>query len=525
VGTYPLLNAPFATAFTVNSPAALTIAGAGDATLLQPADIGNLFTVSGGADVAFAGFAVDLLRVPFTYGFVTGNTPQGALLQFDATGLYRVDAARYPWLGRAQSVLGYDPEKGRPSAPPNVTDIYALDNPIPLTYVNSTGAAAVVRLEGTQLPPGRWYILRHQVYAYNAFNFFSTRGVRVANVSLLSLGGMGVYTDSVAGGITIDGLSIRKLPGRPMSICADGVHFSNTRGGDVLVTNSLFEGQGDDGINVPTIFQQVGWLRGDGLAFQVQARNEPVPAPPLFAAGAEVNFFNISSMAFLGQGRVASVGANNTVVLDAPVPAGAGLWSLVNNAGMYADSVEVVNNVFRNNRARGALLKSSNVFAAGNVFEGCTIAAAKTETDGCYWYEGHPVSNWTFFNNTVREVNYWSPEQGDVRLDNSVPTIVNGKPDPNRCQAWTDAASFVQHAVNISGNTFVSPWGAPFALVMSTDGVAIEGNVASRGGGAAALTFDWVGQGTARARVGGNTCDGGVCTQSGFNAAAAAAAL
>jgi hypothetical protein len=515
-GTYPLQHAPFATAFNLNSPTSLSIMGAGDATLLQPADIGNLFSVSGGSDVAFQSFSVDLLRVPYTYGLVIENTPQGALLQFDATGLYSINLTRWPWLGRAQSALGYDPEKGRPSAPPNVTDIYALDNPISLVYLSTTGASAVVRVEGTQLPVGRWQILRHQVYAYNAFNLYGTKGVRVQNVSLLSLGGMGVYADGVSGGITIDGLSIRKLPGRPLSICADGVHLSNTRGGRVRITNSVFEGQGDDGINVPTIFQQVGWLRGDGLAFQVQARNQPVPAPPLFAAGAAVNFFNVSSIAPLGQGQVASIGANNTVFLAAPAPAGVGLFSLVNNAGMYADEVEVTHSLFRNNRARGALLKSSNVYAAYNTFDGCSIAAAKTEVDACYWYEGHPVTNWSFIGNIVREVNYWSPDQGDVRIDNAVPTMVNGKPDPNRCIAWTSTESFVQHGVNISGNTFVSPWGAPIAVVQSTDGVVIAGNTVQRGG-AQPLSFDFLGQGTARADVTGNTCGSGQCTQSGFN--------
>ena len=515
-GTYPLQFPAFATVFTLANPSSLTISGVGDATLLQPADIGNVFIVNGGRAITFANFSVDLLRVPFTFGRVTQNTPQGALLQFDATGLYSVDLARFPWLGRAQSVRGYDPQKGRPSAPPNVTDIYALDSPIPLTYVSAAGPAAVVRLEGQQLPEGRWYILRHQVYSYNAFSFFGTDAVAVQGVSLFSLGGMGMYTDSVSGGITVDGLSIRKLPGRPMSICADGVHFSNTRGGPVRVVNSLFEGQGDDGINVPTIFQQVGWLRGDRVAFQVQARNQPIPAPPLFAAGAVVNFFNVTSMAPLGSGVVAAVAPNNTVVLAAPAPAGVGLWALVNNAGMYADGVEVVGNVFRNNRARGALLKSSSVYCASNTFEGCSIAAVKSETDGCYWFEGHPVSNWTLFNNTISEVNYWSPDQGDVRVDNSVPIMVNGKPDPNRCQAWTDAASFVQRTVNISGNTFYSPWGAPAVLLQSTDGVTIVGNTVSRGG-APALSFDLVGQGTARAQVVGNTCGGGPCTQSGFN--------
>ena len=381
-GTYPLPVSYGGTAFTVVGASNFTFAGVGDATLLLLGDIANLFVVRGGSNVTFSSFAVDSVRVPFTLAYSTSDTSQGTLLTFDATGLYAMDFARFPWLNRAQSVLGYDEARGRPSAPPNVTDIYALDKPIGLTYLSSTGPTAVVRLEGAHVLLGQWHILRHQVYSFNALTFYSTINVAVLNVSLFSMGGMGLYTDGVTG-VVVDGFSIRKLPGRPMSICADGMHFSNTRGGTVLIQNSLLEGQGDDGMNIPTIFQQIGRLSGSGLDFQVQARNQPCPAQPLFAAGDTVNFFNISSMAPLGQGVVATLGPNLTVTLTAPVPPGVGLFTLVNNAAQYAGSVVLQNNTFRNNRARGALLKSSNVVASGNTFEGCSLPAAKTETDGC----------------------------------------------------------------------------------------------------------------------------------------------
>jgi hypothetical protein len=404
-GTYALAAPAYATLFAVApAPAqALAFVGRGDATLLQLADIGTLFSVTGGAaGVRFEGFAVDQLRVPFTYGQVTAVNADGSSdVTFDARGLYAIDAARYPWLLRAQSVLSYDPAKSRVAA--NATDIYALDAPLPLAYASSTGAAAVVRVGGARLQLGGFVILRHQVYSFNAFNFYGTRGVAVVDVSLFCVGGMGVFTDS-AHGIAIAGLSIRKLPGRPMSITADGVHFSNTLGGGVSITDSLFEGQGDDGINIPTIFQEIVWVGADGRSFRVQGRGQAPAAPPLAGAGATVNFFNRTDQALLGTGVVARVDANNTVVLAGALPAGAGVYSLINNNGMQADWVTVVNNTFRNNRARGALLKSSNVWCAYNTFDGCSLSAVKTETDACYWYEGHPVTNWTLFSNVFHEV-------------------------------------------------------------------------------------------------------------------------
>ena len=87
-------------------------------------------------------------------------------------------------------------------------------------------------------------------------------------------------------------------------------------------------------------------------------------------------------------------------MLQSPLPAGVGMYDLMNNADGYAGYVEVTNNVFRDNRARGALLKSSNVYCAHNVFDHTTGPGIITETDGCYWFEGHPVTNWTVVNNT-----------------------------------------------------------------------------------------------------------------------------
>jgi hypothetical protein len=111
--------------------------------------------------------------------------------------------------------------------------------------------------------------------------------------------------------------------------------------------------------------------------------------------------------------------------------------------------VQVSDCVFKDNRARGALLKSSNVLATRNVFDHTTGPAIKTETDGastwalfcplhtftmrtsffsflplpgCYWFEGHPVVNWTVVNNSFIGCNYaTAAEPGDVYIDHAVP--------------------------------------------------------------------------------------------------------
>lgn len=505
-GIYPLVAPAYSSLFNINNAQNFVFQGAGEDTVLQLKDIATVFSISGGANVTFSSFTIDHYRVPFTFGLSTGDGPQGSELTFDPSQ-YPINLTEFPWQGRAQSVLGYDIVKGRVSAPPNVTDIYSLDNPIPLTYLSPS----VLRLEGTHLKQGQWMILRHQVYSYNAFGFYGTAGVTVQQVTLLSLGGMGIYTDRCTG-ITIDGLQIKKAPGRPMSICADGVHFSNTRGGAVVVQNSLFEGQGDDGINIPTIFQAIGWVSADGLSIQVQGRGQPLPASPLASSGDTLNVFNSTSLAPLGTSQVASIGPNHTIVLSTPLPQGSGVYSLVNVAQEYPSTTLIFNNTFKNNRARGALLKVSNMLATGNTFEGTTLPAIKTETDGCYWLEGHPVANWSVQRNTFNECNLWL-SGGDIEVDNSVPVMKGGVPVPNTCTSWKGMESQVQHNLNISGNTFTSL--ASAIHVVSTDGVEVLGNTITRGG-TSPPQYDIWGEGTINANVQGNVCDGGSCVISGL---------
>ncbi len=89
-----------------------------------------------------------------------------------------------------------------------------------------------------------------------------------------------------------------------------------------------------------------------------------------------------------GEGVIASVAAPGTITLASPLPAGIVKFDLMNNINGYSSYVEVTDCVFKDNRARGALLKQSNVYCARNVFDHCTGPAILTNIDGCYWFEG-----------------------------------------------------------------------------------------------------------------------------------------
>ena len=512
-GTYILEGAEYGPRVVVAGARGLSITGAGDATVLV-ANISTVFSVSASEGVTFASFAVDMERVPFTAGRVVSATAQSSAVSFDATDLYRVELARHPWLARAQAIIAYDPVKQRFAAG---TDIYALDAPIPIAFERTNGTDGLLHV-ATPLPVGEYVVLRHQVYAYNAFTVGASSGLTWTNVTLWAVGGMGILTDSCTG-IAVDGLRVVKQPGRPMSITADGVHFSNTRGGAITVRRSTFEGQGDDGLNAPTQFQYLLSLAPDRRSFQVGGRNAPGAAAPYLATGDTAQFFARATLLPLGTAAVVGVGPNYTVLLSAPgVPAGVGMYDAVNDAQQYAASLEVTDCVFRANRARGVLLKQSNVLCARNTFEGMTAAAVLTNIDACYWLEGHPVSNWSFVDNVIREVNIWGGT-ADIGIDNSVPVFAHGAPT-TKCVPYALASpgAAVQRGLNISGNTITQVSGMPAVGAYSTDGLELRGNTVTRGAGAPVPAVDLEGFGVVNAALAGNVCDGRPCVAAGLGA-------
>ena len=514
-GTFILDGPAYGTRLTVNNIHNLLFTGQGNSTILLLTDISNLFVVNQGSNITFSSFAVDMVRVPFTYGQVTSVSSTGSIVTFDATSLYTINTTQYPWLLHAQGVLSYDPINRRVA--PHATDIYALTDPIPLVYLSINNQQAQVNVTSTNLQLNDYVIIRHQTYSFNAFsNYAVTNGLWFTNITLWTIAGMGIYTEGCSGGITINGLYIRKYMDRPMSITADGMHISNTRGGTVTVTNSYIEGQGDDGLNIPTIFQDILSISSDRLSITIEGRPGSGPVSPVVNGGDVMNVFNRSTMQWILSVPVKSANSNGTIYFATPLPPNVTIYESINNANAYADAFILTDNVFSSNRARGALIKTSNVYAARNQFINISGPAGKTETDDCYWGEGHPTRNWTFTDNIVKGVNYGVAQMyGDIIIDNSVPVFQNGIPT-SQCEAYNGTNPAIQYNINISNNTFIQGSGLSSIYVYSTNGLTVNGNTITQESGIPSPQYDIVGNGVINAVVTNNVCNNGECKTSGL---------
>ncbi len=151
---------------------------------------------------------------------------------------------------------------------------------------------------------------------------------------------------------------------------------------------------------MPTAYADIETISESRLTLTIGRNGKVGTNAYTLVAGSPVNFFNRSTLAQIGVGVVASVTSPGTIVLQSPLPAGVGVYDLLNNAAGSADYVEVTDSVFRDSLGRGALLMTSNVYCAHNVFDHTTGPGVKTETDGCFWFSGNTVTNWTMTNNT-----------------------------------------------------------------------------------------------------------------------------
>ena len=485
---------------SVNVAHDVAVIGAGPAnTILMVADMSQTFVLFRCVNVSFAEFALDLPRPPFTLAHVRASATGVSTLDFDGAA-YPIDTAAFPWLRACQAVIGYDLANGR-MARGGVDDYFLTDSPL-ITY--SGKAPALTMSLPISLPVGADVIVRHQVYGFDAFTAHDSDYLAFRNVTIYAAGGVGLVTVNVSG-IELDGFCVKKGAGRVMSTTADGFHAMNPRGGAIIVRRCMFEGQGDDGINTPTLYTDIESVSADRHTLTVENTG-------IFAVGDSLNFFNRSSLLLLGNGLVASLQSPATIALVDPLPAFVSRYDLINNAASYADYVEVTDTLFKDNRARGALLKSSNVYAARNVFDHTTGSAIETEVDGCYWYEGHPVRNWTVTNNTMIGCNYATASSpGDVYVNNAVPVFSGGVPT-QQCVVFSAAP--IHADVTITHNVFVQDAGQSAVFAYAVAGINVSGNSIRRTAGTP--EGDLIGVGCTQTQAVGNLCNGGACNVSGL---------
>ena len=338
----------------------------------------------------------------------------------NGTFTVRFDPTQYPfpdpipstgtmrWLGQVRAVLGFDPDRQRVAR--QGVDWYAPSTGAGWPCSVSGPGLLTVTVDGanSRLNQGEWLVLRHAVYSYDGINLQNVSGATVVDVVQWSAAGMGFYVGGSTD-VTLRRCGIRRRPGRPMSITADASHFSEVSG-TVHLDGVHFEGQGDDGVNVHGVFHDV---RAAESGTRLQLGSRPAGDISELHIGGQYEFRNRRNWSVEAEG----------VLVAAPgtVPAPPGSWAPeyqlaefewkrgqgpVSQYAVLTDvsrqpSVLIENSYFANNRARGTLVKTSDVVIRNNVYNGTMDHCIQAFPDGCYWFESNGFRNWTVANNTL----------------------------------------------------------------------------------------------------------------------------
>jgi len=398
----------------------VALVGAGsDSTVLV---IDSQFTyvyVRSSANVTLADMTMEAERPFFTVGTYVGVEWRGSqwfsIFSYNPT-LFPVNTTKYPWLIEVNKIIDYDITNGWFNADSNsFPGTYGFpDSGIPgypgIVFNESASTFSARHIYSGSSVPIKTFVFFHGGNAHAVSADF-VDGFTVHNVVLHSSSFMG-FTAGACRDLTVDGFFIRPKPGYNVSVNFDGMHIDSPAG-NVVIKNSEVRGSGDDGVNILT-----AWAPLDGAQ-----NTECGVVPGTYSNGQRLGFapgdvaviYDGKTYNILGHFDVVSWDGITVSFSEPPPDFDQGL---IANAKAYAQSVLIANTTFSRLRARGALIKQSNVTIVNTTFEYTSMFCALFEAAaGGTFVEGALFSNLVVKNSSFVGCNVGGYDYPDVQVD------------------------------------------------------------------------------------------------------------
>ncbi|HEX72231.1 MAG TPA: hypothetical protein ENN65_02840, partial [Candidatus Hydrogenedentes bacterium] len=316
---------------------------------------------------------IDWERPPFSVGVIIAVDDE----HFDVEVF-----PEYPVQGGepVQALMDYEPDTRLPCR--HGADVYCLEEPMKTELI----APQVLRVRPPfkirPLTVGKWAVLRHQVYAYNAFMAHRCRNVTFHDIAVHTCPGM-VFVGLNSENITLDRCTVQPTPGtrRPISATADGSHFGGCTG-DIIIRNCLFDGQGDDAINLKSgLFLNIEEIVDERTVLARHNLNMASMPDP----GDIMELTPQETLIAYGTVKVASAamepdGHTHRVVFEDPMPDTVKCGHMLANASKLPRA-RITNSTFRRNRARGMLIQIRDAVVEDCTFEDITSAGVLIITE------------------------------------------------------------------------------------------------------------------------------------------------
>ncbi len=266
--------------------------------------------------------------------------------------------------------------------------------------------------------------------------------IQLSNVTVLSAGafaffehdgdGDNHYTVTVKRGPRPDGAIAEPL----FSSTADGFHSANMRKGPTL-DHCYFESMPDDGIAIHGSYSLVLQGGGDSLVInrnhfrvgdplRVIDMEGTIVAEAVVKAVTSIRNFQVTRKSERVAGSNIMEGPYVELELDRVVPAKFDF--LVCNPNALGSGYVLRNNVIRNHRARGMLLKADDGLIEGNTVDGSSMGGIVV-TPEFWWMEAGYSRNLILRGNAIRRTSYY-PQQAAGLLIGALAPELNRNAEP-----------------------------------------------------------------------------------------------
>ena len=336
-------------------------------------------------------------------------------------------------------------------------------------------APQTVRLtadEGKFVKTGDIVAIRH-TYSYRpGINLVNCNNVRIEDVTLYSMPGMGVFGTRTKD-ITLKRYIVRPSGRRIMSDNVDASHFVSCSG-TVELDNCYFEGMGDDAFNMHSRYIIISEKIDDKT---VRASNQSVENYP--DPGDEVEFVKKKTLYSYDKAVVVSavfdsLKKETVIKFDRSLPASFEMTDVLANISKHA-KLKFTNCTVRDVRGRGILVQTRNAIIENNNFEYCTGQGIHIDTAYPTWNESVGTRDIIIRNNKFLNCGYGSTTYCDATA-----VVVE-----TECEAPIVG---VHRNITIENN-FIVGHTKPAFYLGCLDGAIIRGNRIISNGAAARLEY------------------------------------
>ena len=339
-------------------------------------------------NIMVTGINIDWGRPPFSMGVIGKN--DGQTFEVTVSEGYPVDENTV-----VAAFLEYDAKTNAPRVSGN--DIYG--DIASVKYLGNQKLRIKFNSEYKKATEGTKVILRHEIYSYDGITLRHCNHMIFEGVNIYTAPGMGVMGYS-SDNLYFNRFNVMLKPDtdRLMSVTADAIHLQDC-GGEVKVTNSIFENCGDDAFNAHGAYLVIKEIIDKNTVYAENPRGynfQPNVGDTVEISMASTLLPEMSAKVIASD--TSNKGQGFVLKLEQELPKEIALEDVIANA-TRTPKLEYRNNLIRNKRCRGILIQTRNALIENNTFANLTSDGILITTDAGAWFESLGSHDVTIRNN------------------------------------------------------------------------------------------------------------------------------